>query len=357
MKKDTIVNRNADIVIVVPVYNPGKKLKACIRSILKQSYRNFVCVLVNDGSSDGSDKLCDFYAAKDRRIYVIHQENAGSIEARKVGTYSEVAQKCRYIIFVDADDTLPRYALEHMLTLAEQYGAELVCGEFIQKWKMIYLPSRFVPACFAENSVGVYENEQIVKQLYISCFGINNFPINIYAKLYATPLISEAMSCPKVVKFMGDDLNIMLNIIPLCKKIITVPEIMYHYRVGGITSRFMSYMLDDFLALYQYKEKMAAYYPMPFDVAKLMNIELINIARSYLLMCAKAGRYSVSQLEKKIQEIVQNPIIRNAAENVENIDMAEFIRKEQHDLIAENIWQTVKKDKWKDRLKRILYSV
>lgn len=100
MKKDTIVNRNADIAIAVPVYNPGKKLKACIRSILKQSYRNFVCVLVNDGSSDGSDKLCDFYAAMDRRIYVIHQEYAGSIEARKVGTYSEVAQNADILLLL-----------------------------------------------------------------------------------------------------------------------------------------------------------------------------------------------------------------------------------------------------------------
>lgn len=91
--------------------------------------------------------------------------------------------------------------------------------------------------------------------MYIGCFGINNFPVNLYAKLYSTPLISEAMKCPKVVKFMGDDLNITQNITPLCKKIITVSEIVYHYRVGGITSKYMPYMLEDFLALYQYKEK------------------------------------------------------------------------------------------------------
>lgn len=358
MKNDKIVDSQTDIAVVVPVYNPGnRKLKACIHSILQQSYKNFICVLVDDGSTDGSDKLCDFYAAKDRRISVIHQQNAGSIEARKAGVYSEAAQKCKFITFVDADDTLPRHGLECMFVLAKRYGAELICGEFNRKWKMIYLPSRFVPPCFTGNSIGIYENEQIVQRLYIGCFGINDFPVNLYAKLYSTPLISEALKCPKVVKFMGEDLTIMLSIIPLCKKIITVPEIVYHYRVGGITSKFMPYMLEDFLALYQYKEKMAARYPMPFDVARLMNIELINIARSYLLMCAKAGKYSVSELNEEIQKIVKNPIIRNAAENVENIDMAEYIRKEQYDLIAENIWQTVKKDKWKDRLKRILYSI
>ena len=355
MKNDTII---ADIAVVVPVYNPGKrKLRACIRSILRQSYRNFICVLVDDGSSDGSDKLCDFYAAKDSRVCVIHQKNSGSIEARKAGTYSKEAQRCKYITFVDADDILPQYALEHLYVLAERYGAELVCGEFDREWKMFCLPSSFVPDCFAGNSIGIYEDEEIVKQLYISCFGINNFPVNIYAKLYAAPLISEAMNCPKVVEFMGDDLNIMLNILPLSKKIITVPEVVYHYRIGGFTSGFMPYMLKDFLSLYQYKEKMAARYPMPYDVAKLMNIELVNIVRSYLLMCAKAGRYSVSQMDEEIQKVIKNPIIRKAAENAENIGLAEYIKKDQNDLIADTIWQTVKKDKWKDRLKSFLFSI
>ena len=119
----------------------------------------------------------------------------------------------------------------------------------------------------------------------------------------------------------------------------------------------MPYMLEDFLALYQYKEKMAARYPMPYDVAKLMNIELVNIVKSYLLMCAKAGRYSAGQLDEEIQKIVKNPIIRKAAENAENVGLAEYIKKGQNDRIADNIWQTVKKDKWKDRLKRLLYSV
>lgn len=115
----------------------------------------------------------------------------------------------------------------------------------------------------------------------------------------------------------------------------------------------MPYILDDFLALYRYKEKIAARYLMPFDVAKLMNIELVNIVRSYLLMCVKAGKYSASQLDEEIQKIVNNPIIRKAAENAENVGLAEYIIKEQYNLIAENNWQTVKKDKWKDRLKRI----
>lgn len=156
---------------------------------------------------------------------------------------------------------------------------------------------------------------------------------------------------------MGDDLSVTFHALPLCNRLTVLPENVYYYNIGGNTTRYMPYMLGDFLALYQYKEKMAARYPMPYDVAKLMDIELDNVVKSYLLMCAKAGRYSAGQLNDEIQKIVKNPIIRKAAENADNVGLAEYIRKGVNDLIADNIWQTVKKDKWKDRLKRLLYSV
>ena len=181
--------------------------------------------------------------------------------------------------------------------------------------------------------------------------------MTLWGKLYNTQLISKAINFENIVKFMGDDLSVMLHALPLCSRLTVLPENVYYYNVGGNTTRYMPYMLEDFLALYQYKEKMAVCYPMPYDVAKLMNIELVNIVKSYLLMCAKAGRYSAGQLDEEIQKIVKNPIIRRAAENAENIGLAEYIRQGQNDLIADNIWQTVKKDKWKDRLKRLLYSV
>lgn len=91
---------------------------------------------------------------------------------------------------------------------------------YSKKWKILCLPSSLISDCFAGNSIEIYEGEEIVKQMYMSYFGINSFPINIYAKPYTVPLISEAMNCPKVLEFMGDDLNIMLNIILLCKKLL-----------------------------------------------------------------------------------------------------------------------------------------
>lgn len=352
-----ILDRQTDIAVVVPVYNAGKKLEACIKSILNQNYENLVCILVDDGSTDGSSKICDRFVLKDCRIHVIHQKNKGSVESRKIGVLCEKAQKSKYITFVDADDKLSSDALKKMITTAQDTEADIVCGKMIRKWKNISVPEKYIPPCFETNRIQVFEREDIIRELYISCFGINNLPVNLCGKLYRTQLISKAIDFKNIVKFMGDDLSVTLRALPLCKRLAVLPEKIYYYNIGGNTTRYMPYMLEDFLALYQYKEKMAVRYPMPFDVAKLMNIELVNIVRSYLLMCVKAGRYSVRQLDEEIQEIVKNPIIRKAAENAENVGLAEYIRKGQYNLIAENIWQTVKKDKWKDRLKKILYSI
>lgn len=87
--------------VIVPVYNTEKELPRCIDSILMQKYIDLEVILVNDGSSDQSGKICDRYAAVDGRVKVIHQENAGCSAARNAGVY---ASQKDYLLFVDSDD-------------------------------------------------------------------------------------------------------------------------------------------------------------------------------------------------------------------------------------------------------------
>ena len=216
---------------------------------------------------------------------------------------------------------------------------------------------RYIPPCFDGDKVQLFNHKEIIEELYISCFGISNLPVTLWGKLYKTSVITEAMKSETIVKFMGDDLSIMLNVLPLCEQLVVLPKIVYNYSVGGNTSRFMPYMLEDFLALYQYKTKLAARYLMPYNIEELMDIELINIVRSYLIMCATAGKYTETQLYEQIKEISSNQIIRKAADNTKNIELSGYIRKGQFDIIAESIWQSVRKDKLKNRLKKFLFSI
>ena len=89
------------ISIVVPVYNVEEYLEECIESIIKQSYPNIQIILVDDGSTDSSGLICDKYAQNDSRIEVIHQNNAGLVEARKAGLKRTIGE---YVGFVDGDD-------------------------------------------------------------------------------------------------------------------------------------------------------------------------------------------------------------------------------------------------------------
>jgi len=92
---------NCKISVIVPVYNVELYLPKCIDSILFQTYENLEIILVNDGSTDSSAKICDEYAEKDNRIKVIHKANGGVASARNAGLRISTGE---YIAFVDSDD-------------------------------------------------------------------------------------------------------------------------------------------------------------------------------------------------------------------------------------------------------------
>ena len=89
------------ISIIVPIYNIEAYLEECIKSIIKQTYKELEIILVDDGSTDGSSEICDEFASQDKRIKVIHKQNEGLVLARKNGLQYV---KGDYVLFVDGDD-------------------------------------------------------------------------------------------------------------------------------------------------------------------------------------------------------------------------------------------------------------
>ncbi len=98
-----------EVSVIVPVYNVEKYLSRCVDSILAQTFSNFELILVDDGSPDRSGEICDEYAAKDSRIRVIHQENAGASAARNRGVKAATGE---FVAFVDSDDYIEKEYLE-----------------------------------------------------------------------------------------------------------------------------------------------------------------------------------------------------------------------------------------------------
>ena len=108
--------------IIIPVYNVAAYLPQTIESVLDQTWEDFELILVDDGSGDGSGIICDEYAARDSRIRVIHQENAGVSAARNAGVAAATGE---FIGFVDSDDIIERDMYQVLLSHAEQHGTQI----------------------------------------------------------------------------------------------------------------------------------------------------------------------------------------------------------------------------------------
>ena len=107
--------------IIVPVYNVKPYLNRCVNSLLGQSYQNMELLLVDDGSNDGSETLCDEYAAQDARVRVLHKKNGGLSDARNAGVDAAAGE---YLSFVDGDDWVSPYYIENLYRALEQAGAD-----------------------------------------------------------------------------------------------------------------------------------------------------------------------------------------------------------------------------------------
>lgn len=118
------------ISIIVPVYNGAEFLRPCVDSILAQSFGDLEIILVDDGSTDESPEICDWYASQDKRVICIHQENVGAAAARNSGL--KVATG-KYIAFVDSDDWIDRDMYETMVSAAEERSCDLVICDCVKE--------------------------------------------------------------------------------------------------------------------------------------------------------------------------------------------------------------------------------
>lgn len=110
------------ISVIVPVYNQQRYLDRCIKSILSQSYRYIEVILVDDGSTDSSGEICDYYKKIDNRILVIHKKNGGLSDARNEGIRHA---KGEYLCFIDSDDFVDSRMLEILYGNLVKYNADI----------------------------------------------------------------------------------------------------------------------------------------------------------------------------------------------------------------------------------------
>lgn len=308
------------ISIVIPMYNAKKTVRTCLNSIRAQTYKNWKAIVINDGSTDGCDKICKDLAKKDPRIVVVDQENQGSVAARKNGI--ALVEETGYFTFCDSDDTLAPDALEKFYSAAKKYDCDLVSGSCT---RCIKAGSLFIPVSKPDSGeIQVFDHNQIMEKLYPCYFGFTGFTPTLCMKLFRAKTMKNYFFQTDAFKpkFFGDDLYVMIRLLPNVNRCVIIPDSIYNYTLGGNTSRFMPSYLDDSILLYQLKMHFGEKYDLSDYFRQLTRLELKNSCIGYLQMCIRNNRYPNGSLEAETKLLLNNPIIRDGISGIQKERLA-----------------------------------
>lgn len=214
------------ISIVVPVYNVENYLDTCITSILDQTYSNIEIVLVDDGSTDNSGKICDYYAVMDERVKTIHTKNGGLSDARNKGISQA---KGEYIMFIDSDDVVNVNFVEYLYNLLKCNSADIAICDPVHCYPGKEI--NFEP----EKLKKIYKPEDaIVEMLYQK-----TFLVAAWGKLYRKEYFNDILF---PYGMLYEDSAIMYRIFDKTKKIVYGNAKLYGYmhREGSITTKKFS---------------------------------------------------------------------------------------------------------------------
>lgn len=223
--------------IIVPVYNIKMYLPACVKSLLAQTCPDIEILLVNDGSTDGSDVLCNSLAASDRRIKTIHKENGGLSDARNAGLDRA---KGDWILFVDGDDYLIPDAVERLLKFA-QPDVDFVQFLYQETEDTDWLPSPKQQA----NPVVCQSTRQFFDRLY----DMGGVAASSCTKLW-NRRIFDGIRFQKGI--LHEDEELITRVLPRCQKIVYTDLTLYGYIIHGgsiVHSAFRPKHLDVFAVM------------------------------------------------------------------------------------------------------------
>lgn len=115
------------ISVIIPVYNTKKYLPKCLDSVINQTYKNLQIIIVNDGSTDDSLRICKDYSHTDSRIIIIDKKNGGLSDARNVGLEAATG---KYVFFLDSDDYINKQAIELMYSGSEYNNSDVAICDY-----------------------------------------------------------------------------------------------------------------------------------------------------------------------------------------------------------------------------------
>lgn len=209
--------KNPTVSIIIPAYNCEKYISRCLDSVMKQSYIDFECICIDDGSLDNTAKICDDYAQKDIRIKVIHIKNSGVSAARNIGLDRAVG---KYILFLDADDWIASEHIKNMLPIADE---------------------DLIRAGFKKIKNGHFYSEEATKPLFLTkeemasnfySFWIEYPFWNVWGGCYKNSIIKEHNIRFDENVHLSEDALFIVNYLTFSKNIRITDKCTYYYEDG-----------------------------------------------------------------------------------------------------------------------------
>ena len=228
----------------------------CLESIIAQTYKTIEIIVVDDGSTDNSGEICDYYQSTDNRIKVFHKQNEGLSSARNFGIDQANGD---YIGFIDSDDYIENDMYELLLDLAEEYDASIsMCGLFD-----VY--NNKPRKVFSEEECFVVNNEEAIR-IVLEAKKVSVTAVN---KLYKKSLFDNVRY---PVGKTAEDAFVIVELLDKCDKVVITNKQKYYYihRENSITTKAFSPKTMNTIEAYQKNYHIISEkYPRIIDIAKM----------------------------------------------------------------------------------------
>lgn len=206
--------------VIIPIYNVEKYLEKCLQSVASQTYTNIQVILINDGSPDNCNAICEAYCKKDNRFSLVCKKNGGPSSARNVGLN---LIKGDYLLCVDADDWIEPNMIEVLLQNMISYKADLSVCSFYEDKKNCTKKE------FFSHTIQELSQEDAIKELILP----KKFYGFLWNKLLKKDIIANLRFDESIIK--GEDSLFLCQYILNCNSIVLYDIPLYHYRIDSVS--------------------------------------------------------------------------------------------------------------------------
>ncbi len=312
------------ISVIIPVYNAEKFLKKTIESVVNQSYKNIELILVNDGSIDNSEAICNKYALADKKIKVISQKNSGPAAARNVGVRNTTGN---FVFFLDADDFINDKTFEILIAKHNEYQPDLIISNFcklenngeIINQKVVFTPDG---ESFVDEIKFLSKTDITDWIRHFLKYPSNHLISYCWARLYKLSIIKNNNIFFNEDMRLFEDFVFNLKYLKYTNKIVFVNKSLYTYTMpSNHVTASMAIINSDSLAhdMNVFKTKTTEFFGQTnnainaFDIKKEIGHALIHYSIIFLIRsCRYINKNIKEKIYYEISKFINAPIFKES---------------------------------------------